>query len=133
MPIPETTSAEGFERYVGGQCLYHPRGDPWRDLKVLENQCFLPEPYCAKKQVGGCARSPGRYFNRTLAVTIVARHALPNRLSGVWPSIEVGSICRLQIKNSKTEAVLSASDSAWVESLQRRSFIALTNNTVLLC
>jgi AraC family transcriptional regulator len=34
MSIPETTSAEGFERFVGGQCLFHPRGDAWRDLKA---------------------------------------------------------------------------------------------------
>ena len=34
MTVPETTSAEGFERYVGGKCLFHPRGDAWRDLKA---------------------------------------------------------------------------------------------------
>jgi AraC family transcriptional regulator len=34
MSVPETTSAEGFERYVDGQCLFHPRGDAWRDLKA---------------------------------------------------------------------------------------------------
>src|ERR1043166_466128 len=34
MMIPETTSAEGFERFVGGECLFAPRGDAWRDLKA---------------------------------------------------------------------------------------------------
>ena len=34
MSIPETTSAEGFERFVGGECLFYPRGDAWRDLKA---------------------------------------------------------------------------------------------------
>ena len=34
MSIPETTAAEGFERFVGGQCLFHPHGDAWRDLKT---------------------------------------------------------------------------------------------------
>ncbi len=32
--IPETTSVEGFERFVGGECLFAPRGDAWRDLKA---------------------------------------------------------------------------------------------------
>lgn len=34
MSVPETTSAGGFERFVGGQCLFHSRGDAWRDLKA---------------------------------------------------------------------------------------------------
>jgi hypothetical protein len=34
MSIPETTSAEGFERYVGGKCLFHGRGEAWRDIKA---------------------------------------------------------------------------------------------------
>jgi AraC family transcriptional regulator len=34
MPIPETTSAEAFERYVGGKCLRASRGKPWRDIKA---------------------------------------------------------------------------------------------------
>jgi hypothetical protein len=34
MSIPETTSDEGFERYVGGECLFRLRGDAWRDLKA---------------------------------------------------------------------------------------------------
>ena len=34
MPIPETTSAEAFERYVGGKCLVACRGEAWRDLKA---------------------------------------------------------------------------------------------------
>jgi hypothetical protein len=34
MMIPETTSAEGFEGFVGGECLFAPRGDAWRDLKA---------------------------------------------------------------------------------------------------
>jgi AraC family transcriptional regulator len=34
MPIPETTSAEGFERYVGGKCLRACRGEAWRDIKA---------------------------------------------------------------------------------------------------
>lgn len=34
MPVPETTSAEAFERYVGGQVLVACRGDAWRDIKA---------------------------------------------------------------------------------------------------
>lgn len=34
MPIPETTSAEAFERYVGGKCLRMCRGRAWRDIKA---------------------------------------------------------------------------------------------------
>jgi len=34
MSVPETTSAEGLERYLGGNCLFHGRGDAWRDLKA---------------------------------------------------------------------------------------------------
>jgi AraC family transcriptional regulator len=35
MSIPETTSAEGLERYVGGKCLFESRGEAWQDLKAL--------------------------------------------------------------------------------------------------
>jgi AraC family transcriptional regulator len=34
MPVPETTSAEAFERYVGGSCLRAGRGEAWRELKA---------------------------------------------------------------------------------------------------
>jgi AraC family transcriptional regulator len=34
MPVPETTSAEAFERYVGGKCLVVCRGKAWRDIKA---------------------------------------------------------------------------------------------------
>ena len=34
MPIPETTSAEAFERYIGGNCLRASRGKAWRDIKA---------------------------------------------------------------------------------------------------
>jgi len=34
MPIPETTSAEAFERYVGGKCLLASSGKAWRDIKA---------------------------------------------------------------------------------------------------
>ena len=34
MTVPETTSAEGLERYVGGKCLFHSRGEAWRDIKA---------------------------------------------------------------------------------------------------
>jgi AraC family transcriptional regulator len=34
MAIPETTSAEGLERYVGGECLFASRGEAWRDIKA---------------------------------------------------------------------------------------------------
>ena len=34
MSIPETTSAEGFERYVGGRRLFESRGEAWRDIKA---------------------------------------------------------------------------------------------------
>jgi AraC family transcriptional regulator len=34
MPVPETTSAEAFERYVGGKCLRAGHGEAWRDIKA---------------------------------------------------------------------------------------------------
>jgi AraC family transcriptional regulator len=34
MSIPETTSAEAFERYVGGKCLFASSGEAWRDIKA---------------------------------------------------------------------------------------------------
>jgi len=34
MSIPETTSAEGLERYVGGKCLFDSRGEAWRGIKA---------------------------------------------------------------------------------------------------
>jgi AraC family transcriptional regulator len=34
MSIPETTSAEAFERYVGGRCLAVGHGDAWREVKA---------------------------------------------------------------------------------------------------
>jgi hypothetical protein len=34
MLVPETTSAEGLERFVRRQCLFHPRGEAWRDLMI---------------------------------------------------------------------------------------------------
>ena len=34
MSNPETTSAEAFERYVGGKVLFESRGEEWRDLKA---------------------------------------------------------------------------------------------------
>ncbi len=34
MPIPETTSAEAFGRYVGGQVLVACHGEAWRDIKA---------------------------------------------------------------------------------------------------
>jgi AraC family transcriptional regulator len=34
MIVPETTSAEAFERYVGGKCLRVGSGNAWRDIKA---------------------------------------------------------------------------------------------------
>jgi AraC family transcriptional regulator len=34
MPIPETTSAEAFERYVGGKCLRASCGKAWQNIKA---------------------------------------------------------------------------------------------------
>lgn len=34
MSVPETTSAEAFERYVAGKCLFESRGEAWRDIKA---------------------------------------------------------------------------------------------------
>jgi len=34
MSVPETTSAEAFERYVGGKCLRVGSGEAWRDIKA---------------------------------------------------------------------------------------------------
>jgi AraC family transcriptional regulator len=35
MPIPETTSVEAFEHYVGGTCVRTGRGKAWRDMTAL--------------------------------------------------------------------------------------------------
>jgi AraC family transcriptional regulator len=34
MPIPQTTSPEAFEHYVGGKCLRASSGKAWRDIKA---------------------------------------------------------------------------------------------------
>jgi hypothetical protein len=34
MPVPETTSAEAYKRYVGGKCLRRGRDEAWRDIKA---------------------------------------------------------------------------------------------------
>src|ERR1017187_7779648 len=34
MPAPETTSAEAFERYLGGKCLRVGHGKAWREIKA---------------------------------------------------------------------------------------------------
>ena len=34
MKVPETTSAEGFERYVGGKCLQAGHDEAWRNIKA---------------------------------------------------------------------------------------------------
>jgi hypothetical protein len=34
MPDPETTSAEAFEHYVGGEYMLACRGKAWRDIKA---------------------------------------------------------------------------------------------------
>jgi len=34
MPVPETTSAEALERYVGGKCLVAGRGEAWREVRA---------------------------------------------------------------------------------------------------
>ncbi|HJQ33023.1 MAG TPA: helix-turn-helix domain-containing protein [Pyrinomonadaceae bacterium] len=34
MSVPETTSAEAFWRYAGGECLFEGRGEAWRDIKA---------------------------------------------------------------------------------------------------
>ena len=34
MPIPEATSAEGLERFVGGKCLVAGRGKAWREVQA---------------------------------------------------------------------------------------------------
>src|SRR6059036_1399488 len=34
MPIPETTSAESFERFVGGKLLRVAEGKAWREIKA---------------------------------------------------------------------------------------------------
>jgi hypothetical protein len=34
MPVPETTTADVFQRYVGGKCLRAGHGEAWRDIKA---------------------------------------------------------------------------------------------------
>jgi len=34
IPVPDTTSAETFERHVGGKCLVACRGEAWRDIQA---------------------------------------------------------------------------------------------------
>jgi len=40
VPIPETTSAEAYESYIGGKCLRTCRGAAWRDIKA----CIIESP-----------------------------------------------------------------------------------------
>src|SRR6266478_4218992 len=40
MSIPETTSAEAYESYIGGKCLRACRGEAWRDIKA----CIIASP-----------------------------------------------------------------------------------------
>jgi AraC family transcriptional regulator len=57
MTVPETTSAEAFERYVGGKCLFAGHGGAWRDIKAwivalppVVDTLYLPsvsEPFLA--------------------------------------------------------------------------------------
>jgi AraC family transcriptional regulator len=57
MSIPETTSAEAFERYVGGKCLAAGHGEAWREIKAwiialppVVDTLYLPsvsEPFLA--------------------------------------------------------------------------------------
>jgi AraC family transcriptional regulator len=35
MPVPETTSAKGFARFVGGKCLVASRGEAWREINAV--------------------------------------------------------------------------------------------------
>jgi AraC family transcriptional regulator len=56
-PIPETTSAEAYECYIGGKCLRACRGEAWHDIKAfvvdsthVVNTVHLPgvsEPFLA--------------------------------------------------------------------------------------
>jgi len=34
VPVPETTSAEGLERYVSGKCLLTCRGKAWQEIRA---------------------------------------------------------------------------------------------------
>ena len=40
MPVPETTSAEAFEKYIGGKCVRACRGKAWREIKA----CIVASP-----------------------------------------------------------------------------------------
>lgn len=51
MLIPETTSAEAFERYVGGKCLAVGHGEAWREIKAWI--IALP-PVVDEDERGGC-------------------------------------------------------------------------------
>jgi hypothetical protein len=35
MRVPETTSAEAFAQYVGGECLRASHGKAWHDIKAV--------------------------------------------------------------------------------------------------
>ena len=40
MQVPETTSAEAYESYIGGKCLRACRGEAWREIKA----CIIASP-----------------------------------------------------------------------------------------
>jgi len=40
VPIPEITSAEAYESYIGGKCLRACRGEAWREIKA----CIIASP-----------------------------------------------------------------------------------------
>jgi hypothetical protein len=73
MSIPETTSAEAFERYVGGKCLAVGRGEAWREVKALI--IALPPVIDALRLAANLRAkiSPPRYENSTPSVRERAR------------------------------------------------------------
>jgi hypothetical protein len=53
MPVPETTSAEGFAPYIGGECVRANRGKVWRDRLGRRNIMRLTWPDERRTNEGG--------------------------------------------------------------------------------
>ena len=84
MPVPETTSAEAFERYVGGKCLVACRGEAWRDRLAAQAGFYFNRLF--KSALG---MLPSRYHIR-LRMDEARRRLRETKRSVVEIALDVG-------------------------------------------
>jgi AraC family transcriptional regulator len=82
MSIPETTSAEGLARYVGGKCLFHSTGEAWRDIKMKRLRHELMRQPASSLFVQGIAQAIAIYLARNYALTVKESHSSSPSLPG---------------------------------------------------